>query len=154
MASISKQPNGRKTIQFIHPVDKKRKSIRLGKVSMKQAEGFKTHFEKLVAAKISGHPPDDATATWASKLSAELQKSLANHGLMKATESVTLEPFVGDWIERRSDVKPASKKVYGRAQKWLVELQTSTVVLTDPSALHCMTVCPSQYTAVGTQSLS
>jgi integrase len=121
MASISKQPNGRKMIQFIHPVDKKRKSIRLGKVSMKQAEGFKTHLEKLVAAMITGHPPDDPTATWASKLSPELQESLANHGLMKATESVTLEPFVGDWIGRRSDVKKSSKKVYGRAQKWLVK---------------------------------
>lgn len=121
MASISKQPNGRKMIQFIHPTDKKRKSLRLGKVSMKQAEAFKTHLEKLVAAKISGHPPDDPTVTWAANLSSELQKVLTKHGLIECSESVRLEPFVGDWIKRRSDVKESSKEVYGRAQKWLVK---------------------------------
>lgn len=121
MASISKQANGRKTVQFVDPVDKKRKSIRLGKVSMKQAEAFKTHFEKLVAAKISGPPPDDPTLSWAANLSSDLQESLEKLGLMKATLSVCLEPFVSDWIKRRSDVKESSKKVYGRAQKWLVK---------------------------------
>jgi len=88
---------------------------------MKQAEGFKTHFEKLVAAKISGHPPDDPTLNWAANLSSVLQESLEKLGLMKATLSVCLEPFVSDWIKRRSDVKESSRKVYGRAQKWLVK---------------------------------
>jgi len=37
MASITKQPNGRRTIQFVGP-DRKRRSIRLGKVSQRYAE--------------------------------------------------------------------------------------------------------------------
>ena len=37
MASISKEPNGRRTIQFVAG-DGKRRSIRLGKVSQREAE--------------------------------------------------------------------------------------------------------------------
>ena len=61
MASISKQPGGRRTIQFMSP-DGKRRSIRLGRISQKQAEAVNRHVEKLVAAKLSGHAVDDETS--------------------------------------------------------------------------------------------
>jgi hypothetical protein len=54
MASISRQPNGRRTIQFMAP-DGKRRSIRLGKVTQHMAETVKLRVELLVAAKLTGH---------------------------------------------------------------------------------------------------
>jgi len=46
MASISREPNGHRTIQFV-AVDGKRKSIRLGKVSQHAAESVKAKVEVL-----------------------------------------------------------------------------------------------------------
>ena len=54
MASISREKNGRRTIQFVAG-DKKRKSIRLGKVSQRVAEAVKIRVEHLNAATIHGH---------------------------------------------------------------------------------------------------
>jgi hypothetical protein len=61
MASISKQSNGRRTVQFVAP-NGKRKSIRLGKVSQNDALTIKLKVEKLVAASITGHGLDSETA--------------------------------------------------------------------------------------------
>jgi len=55
MASISKEPNGRRTIQFVG-ADGKRRSIRLGKVSKHTAQGIKVKVEALVEASFSGSP--------------------------------------------------------------------------------------------------
>ena len=73
MASISKQPNGRRTIQFVG-ADKKRRSIRLGKVSQRDAEAIKVKVERLAAASISGHPPDDETSRWVAGLDEKLRE--------------------------------------------------------------------------------
>jgi len=56
VASISRQKNGRRIIQFAGP-DKRRRSIRLGKVSQRTAELVKTKVENLVSAVIAGHAP-------------------------------------------------------------------------------------------------
>ena len=45
MASINNEPNGRRTIQFVG-ADGKRRSIRLGKVSRRQAESVKVKVEE------------------------------------------------------------------------------------------------------------
>ena len=58
MASIIKEPNGRKTIQ-VTLADRKRPKIRLGKTSRKSAEAFKVKVEHLVSARITGYPIDD-----------------------------------------------------------------------------------------------
>jgi hypothetical protein len=49
MASIVDDPNGRKRILFVGS-DGKRRPIRLGKASAKQAEALKAKVEKIVAA--------------------------------------------------------------------------------------------------------
>jgi hypothetical protein len=63
MASISKQPNGHKTIQFNAPCGR-RKSIRLGRVSLRAAEALKFKIEQIVSSKITGHALDDETSRW------------------------------------------------------------------------------------------
>src|SRR4051794_9816934 len=57
VASITSESNGRKTIQFVGP-DSKRKSIRLGKMTLKAAEGVKRWVENLVAARVANHSLD------------------------------------------------------------------------------------------------
>ena len=62
MASISKEPGGRRTIQFVGG-DGKRRSIRLGKVSQRLAESVQVRVEHLAAAQVTGvawtaKPPD------------------------------------------------------------------------------------------------
>ena len=53
MASIGKDANGTKRILF-YATDGKRKTIRLGKVTQRQAESVCLRVESLVAAKIGG----------------------------------------------------------------------------------------------------
>ena len=53
MASIVSDLNGRKRVQFVAS-DGSRKTLRLGKASMKQAEAFKVKVEDLVSATITG----------------------------------------------------------------------------------------------------
>jgi hypothetical protein len=48
MASISREANGSKTIQFVDGT--KRQTIRLGKVSEKAAVAIRCHFEHLLEA--------------------------------------------------------------------------------------------------------
>ena len=48
MASITRESNGRKTIQFV-ATDGKRRSIRLGKATMKTAQEVATKVEHLNA---------------------------------------------------------------------------------------------------------
>ena len=59
MASIINDPNGRKRILFID-ANRKRKAIRLGKATLKQAEAFNVKVEQLVSSKILNHSPDGA----------------------------------------------------------------------------------------------
>ncbi len=67
MASISREPGGRKRIQFVD-AEGTRKSIRLGKTSMRIVEQVKFRIERLLEAKITGHAVDTDMAKWVSGL--------------------------------------------------------------------------------------
>lgn len=56
MASIIKQPNGRKAIQFRTPSGKRPK-ISLGKVPPRTAQTVKGDLEQLASAATTGHAP-------------------------------------------------------------------------------------------------
>jgi len=58
MASIGIDSNGRKRVLFVAG-DGSRKTIRLGKASMKQAERFKDYVEALIGAGITSARLDD-----------------------------------------------------------------------------------------------
>ena len=53
MATIGTESNGRRRILFVAG-DGKRKTVRLGKVSQRQAEAFKARLEVLVGRRITG----------------------------------------------------------------------------------------------------
>jgi integrase len=108
MASISKAPNGCRTIKFVG-IDGKRRSVRLGKVSQKQAESVKLRIEALNAADISKCPLDRDTAAWVEGIGADLAAKLAAVGLVPERESALLGEFTRGYIDRRTDIKPRTR---------------------------------------------
>jgi len=121
MASISKEPNGYRRIQFV-AADGKRKSLRLGKVSQRFAEAVKFRVEVL-AAILPGHALDPDTAKWVQEIEQKLANKLARLGLIPGRidkPAATLGPFLVNYVESRTDVKGATKTVYSHTQRNLV----------------------------------
>ena len=122
MASLCKDPNGRKRILFVTG-DGSRKAIRLGKTSIKQAEAFKLKLEALIAGRITGSI-DAETARWIAGLPDDIHDRLAAVGLVlarAATMSLTLGQFLSEYTQSRADVKPNTQIVYGRTCKHLIK---------------------------------
>ena len=104
MASISRDPQGRRTIQFVG-ADGRRRSIRLGKVSQRIAEAVKLRVELLSAAIQAGHAPDDETARWVAEREQAMADKLAAVGLVPRREAATLGTFLPEYLATRTDVK-------------------------------------------------
>ena len=120
MASVVRDPGGRRRILFVAP-DGKRKPIRLGKVSERMAEAVCVRVEALVAAKLTGHAPDDEVSRWVANLSDTLAGKLAAVGLIPPRDSTTLAAFLDDYIAQRADTKASTRTVYGHTRRCLVE---------------------------------
>ncbi len=119
MASISREANGRRTIQFVAG-DGSRKSIRLGKVSQRAAESVKIHVERLIAAIVTGYPVEDETSRWLASLDETLSERLAGVGLIPKRDSTRLGEFLESFVAARSDVKTSTRNSYERTRKNLV----------------------------------
>src|SRR6516162_11645743 len=124
MASISKAANGYRTIQFVGG-DGKRRSIRLGKVSHRQAEAVKFRVEALNAAAISKCPLDGDTAAWVAAIGDDLAAKLAAVGLVperaSALPGALLGEFITSYIGRRTDLKPQTRTNFEIGRSRLVE---------------------------------
>ena len=120
MASISKSANGYRTIQFVG-CDGKRRSIRLGKVSHKQAEAVKFRVEALNAALLAKCPLDGDTASWVAGIGDDLAAKLAAVGLIPERDSTVLGDFLAAYIDRRTDIKPRTRINLEACQTRLVE---------------------------------
>lgn len=106
MASVSSNPGGRRQIQF-NSGDGKRRTVRLGKLPLKQAESFKLRVEALIACSITGSV-DDETARWLAGLDEAVYAKLVAVGLVKPRNrhSQSLKPFLDAYIADRTDAKP------------------------------------------------
>lgn len=119
MASISTYRGKKGTyraIQFV-AADGKRKSIRLGKISERNAVTIKGHVEELNNASIYQQAPARRTAEWIADLDDTLAGKLAAVGLIpKRKEPITtlLGPFLDLYVSRRIDTKPATREVWGQ----------------------------------------
>ncbi len=114
MASISKQANGRRTIQFTADTGK-RHSIRLGKISQRNAEAIKTRVERILESQLARQPLDADTALWLGEIDDSLHSKLARAGLVESREKKavkTLGVFLADYVTSRIDVKPATQEVW------------------------------------------
>ncbi len=120
MASITRYSNGRKMIQFI-AADGKRRSLRLGKASLRDAAFIKTKVERLVSSTISGHATDDETTRWVAKLDSVMAEKLVAVNLILKRETATLKAFIDAYIVGRTDVKPRTTMLYRQTQANLIE---------------------------------
>jgi integrase len=122
MASISTDPSGNRTVQFVAP-DGKRRSVRLGKVPMKVAEEVRRRVEYLVAAVGSGTAPDNDTVKWLASVGDDLAGKLAAVGLAAPRQdsaTATLEQYLEDYQARRADVSAGTNENYGIVAKRLL----------------------------------
>ena len=119
MASIAKDANGRKRLIFSTPGGA-RKTIRLGKIGSREAEGIKRRVESLVACMTAGVPWDQETSRWVATLPDHLADKLASAGFLPARKRLTLGPFLDDYIRGRIDLKPLTIDHLRRAQRDLL----------------------------------
>lgn len=119
MASICKDPNGKKRIVFTSP-DGVRKALWLGKMTVKQAESVRQKVERIIAAKITRTALDDDTAKWIAKLDDSLAKKLSKAGLIEQKNSTLLKAFLDSYIKSRSDIKESTKTVLGHTKRNLI----------------------------------
>src|SRR5215471_8942771 len=97
-----------KRVLFVD-TDGRRKTIRLGKVAMRQAESVKVNIESLIAAKVTGHSPDEEVSRWVATRPDDLHAKLAAVGLVRPRESSTLGPWLEKLIEqKRTELKARS----------------------------------------------
>ncbi|MDA1166076.1 MAG: tyrosine-type recombinase/integrase [Planctomycetota bacterium] len=134
MASISKQANGRKTVQFVG-ADGKRRSIRLGKISVRDAEKFKGRLENLVTASITGHAIDGDTARWIAELDQVMLDRLSSVGLIQGQgrRSLTFAEWIGEYINARTDLAGRTVNNLQQAEGYIVGFLGKTKLLRDVS---------------------
>ncbi|MHC4389042.1 MAG: tyrosine-type recombinase/integrase [Planctomycetota bacterium] len=118
MASISRDPNGRKRILF-KADDGTRKPIRLGKMSLRKAEKIKERIEDILAGRRLGRI-DPETASWIASLPDDVHGKLAAVGLVEERISTALGPFLDNYLESRN-LKPGSLKVYDHTRHNLTD---------------------------------
>ena len=119
MASISNDPNGRRRIQFFGG-DRKRRTIRLGKVSLRYAESVRIKVEDLVSASITGHVLAGATDRWLVAQNDDMTKKLARVGLTQR-QATTLQEWLGSYLRDYEDeLKPESLRKLRQTQKKLL----------------------------------
>jgi integrase len=123
VASISTDKNGNRAIQFISP-DRKRKTIRLGKISLSIARRISGHVEELNGANIMQESPCRRTAEWVADLKDDMAKKLSAVGLITPRAErgdSTLGIFLAVYLAGRLDVKPATKEVWSQTVRNLQE---------------------------------
>jgi integrase len=111
MASISSDGNGNRTIQFVAG-DGKRRSIRLGKLSLKAVREIKTKVESLNGAAVAGIGWDKETAEWVGGRESTLYDKLAAVRLVPKRaerEKATLGSFIDSYLDKRTDIKPRTR---------------------------------------------
>ena len=123
MASIAKDPNGRKRILFVNG-DGERKAIRLGKMSLPDAREVKSKVEAILSATVSRSAFDNPTAAWVADIPDSLAAKLAQVGLIPKRgqrKAGTLESFVEAYIVRRTDdVSPHTQRIWRQTKRNLV----------------------------------
>ena len=90
-------------------LDGKRRPIRLGKCSEKDAINVDNHVEEIITASMLGRPVARATGEWLADMPPKMEKKFVKAGLIHPRDNanrVTLGKFLDAYLQRRSDVKP------------------------------------------------
>jgi integrase len=125
MASITQLKNGSKIIQ-LYDAEGERQTLRIGEIPMRDAVKIRDKIEDLNNAKINGTSLPLETATWLAERPAKFYDRLVKIGLVEpradAAKAImpTLEPFLNEYIAKRTDVKVSTATVYRRTRKHLL----------------------------------
>ena len=120
MASLTKD----RRILF-KATDGKRKTLRLGKIPIKQAQLIRRHVERLTACQLDGSAPPEETSRWLAGVSTTLHERLERVGLVEQQAS-PIAVTLGKLVERYKDrpkwrqLKPASHHVYDNGFRHIV----------------------------------
>ena len=115
MASLTKD----NSLQFV--LDGKRKTLRLGRVSRKQAQIIQRHVEKLLACQYDGSAPRFETSRWVESVSDQLRQRLVRVGLIEPKAADVAMPTLSELISKFKDrprwrnLKPSSHHIYNNA---------------------------------------
>jgi len=111
VASISTDKNGNRRILFVDG-DGERRAIRLGKLPMKSTSTIKTKVEAILAAMVAKVSIEAETARWIESLDDALADKLAAVNLIPRRDRQGLKTFLDGYLDRRIDVKPATRQIW------------------------------------------
>jgi len=124
MASVShNRKSGLRVLLVICP-DGKRRRIRLGRATARQAEDVQRHVEHLAACKDTGSALPAGTAEWLGAAPEAMRARLALCGLAegRARANVpTLKAWIDEYIEGRGDVKERTRGIYSDVGRNLLD---------------------------------
>ena len=124
MASISTDSRGNRIIQFVAG-DRKRRSIRLGKIDMRTTREVAARIDALNIARITSTKIDRDLAEWLSKTTDWLYGKLEAAGLVDSRAAAkpmpTLGEFVAGFIAKRDGVSESTLQSIRTAANRLME---------------------------------
>ncbi|MDA1166334.1 MAG: tyrosine-type recombinase/integrase, partial [Planctomycetota bacterium] len=131
MASISKNANGQRRLQF-YDGNGKRRSLGIGSISERNAERIRDKVEQLVEHAVTGTPLNQEVSRWVAGLDDRMHSKLVKVGLTDTRQPVinaidakddqpaTLGDFLTEYLAKRTDVKESTRTVYGHVQRNLL----------------------------------
>ncbi|HEV2295325.1 MAG TPA: phage integrase SAM-like domain-containing protein [Tepidisphaeraceae bacterium] len=120
MASVIEESNGRRRIEFFDSA-RRRRRVRLGKMSAKQADAFKGKIEAVVSDQIVGRAHDAELSRWLRDLEPKLAKRMQRVGLLSVGgfRASTLGAFLTQYFAALS-VKSGTATAYGHVRRCLL----------------------------------
>ena len=113
MASVTAENRNGRTLYRLEfrDKDKRRRKIRLGEISKRDAQAIAAKVQSMVSASIAGNDLPNSTAEWLNTIGDDLHSRLAEQGLCKARAQHTLSGWltqfmaqhcssVGDYCQR------------------------------------------------------
>ena len=142
MASITKSKTGIRRILF-YDVNKRRKSIHLGKCSARDAEKIRTRVESIIGAKTLGNPIGQDDATWLANEGKVIRPKFEAVGLVEPAiapppvKTASMAEFLKDFMTRNgASKKPATRIVWQQVINSLIESMPSGIELKGVTAGH------------------
>ena len=125
MASIARDPNGRRRIIFVGP-DRVRRAIYLGKFPHKAAETIQRHVEAILSSLNSRSSLETETADWLGKIGDDLHKKLVAVRLVQprldsASGVKTLGALRTAFDAAKLKAKPDTRVHWGHTWRNLIE---------------------------------
>lgn len=124
MASISTDPRGNRTIQFVAS-DRKRRSIRIGKIDIRTAKEVAAKIEALNVARINGATFGRELTEWLNIVSDALYTKLVSVGLVDSRDAgkpvPTLGDFAAEFVAKRDGLSESTLSSIRVAANRLIE---------------------------------